>query len=313
MVLVTVTPNAALDKTVDVPNFSLGQRHRCAQGLTLPGGKGINVARALKILAEPVVATGLAGGAAGTRIVEELTAEGILNDFVRIRQESRTSTIIVDPTAGRQTEINEYGPEVDEGELAVLADKLHYLATGAYAVVLAGSLPRRVPVDWYAQTIRDLRKRKVVAVLDTEGEPLRLGVAAEPDIVAPNQFEAEELVGHEFATDQDFVEGLDEIAELGARQVLVTRETGCFALVKDGGSLRRFQVEVEPVEPVSTVGSGDAFLAGYLAGRARGKPVEDCLRQAVGCGVANALVVGAARFDPRESIRHAARAVVTEH
>lgn len=310
--LVTVTPNAALDKTLDVPNFSLGQRHRCQQGLVLPGGKGINVARALKILSEPVVATGLAGGATGTRIVEELTREGILNDFVRIAQESRTSTILVDPTAGRQTEINEYGPEVTEDELAMLAEKLHYLATGADLVVLAGSLPRRVAEEWYAQTIRDLRRRKVAVVLDAEGEPLRLGVAAEPDWVAPNQYEAEELVGHEFGTDQDFLDGLDEIAELGARNVLVTTETGCFALVRDGNATRRFQVVIERVEPLSTVGSGDAFLAGFLAGRARGKAVEDALRQGVGCGVANVLTVGAGRFDTREAVRHSARAVVTE-
>ena len=81
---VTVTPNAAIDKTLDVANFQLGQRHRCQQGRVQAGGKGINVARALKRLEEPVVATGLAGGATGTRIVEELAREGMLNDFVRI-------------------------------------------------------------------------------------------------------------------------------------------------------------------------------------------------------------------------------------
>ena len=96
--IVTVTLNAALDRTLTVPHFLRGQRHRASQVLTLAGGKGINVARALKRLDVPVVATGLAGGRTGTRIVEELTAEAILNDFVRIGEESRTSTAVVDPT-----------------------------------------------------------------------------------------------------------------------------------------------------------------------------------------------------------------------
>jgi len=97
--IVTVTLNAALDRTLTVPNFQRGQRHRASGGLTLAGGKGINVARALKRLEVPVVATGLAGGLTGTRLVEQLTEEAILNDFVRIADESRTSTAVVDPTS----------------------------------------------------------------------------------------------------------------------------------------------------------------------------------------------------------------------
>ncbi len=142
--IVTVTLNAAIDRTLTVPNFQLGQRHRASAGLTLAGGKGINVARALKRLGVPVVATGLAGGRTGTRIIEELTGEAILNDFVRIAGESRTSTAVVDPTGGTYTEINEWGPHVEPDELQMLLDKLHYLAGGAEFVVLAGSLPRGV-------------------------------------------------------------------------------------------------------------------------------------------------------------------------
>src|SRR2546423_8274012 len=96
-VIVTVTLNAAIDRTITVPNFQRGQRHRASAGLSLAGGKGINVARALKALGVPVVATGLAGGQTGTRIVERLTDEAILNDFVRIEGESRTSTAVVGP------------------------------------------------------------------------------------------------------------------------------------------------------------------------------------------------------------------------
>src|SRR5437764_12573704 len=177
--IVTVTLNAAIDRTLTVPNFQLGQRHRASQGLTLAGGKGINVARALKALDVPVVATGLAGGRTGTRIVEELTNEAILNDFVRISDESRTSTLVVDPTIGTSTEIYEWGPHVGDEELAILLEKIAYLSRGADVVVLAGSLPRGVDPSFYGEAIRELTRRRVRTVLDTEGEPLRRGVEAE--------------------------------------------------------------------------------------------------------------------------------------
>ena len=158
--IVTVTLNAALDRSLTVPTLQLGQRHRASEVLTLAGGKGINVARALKRLEVPVVATGLAGGRTGTRIVEELTGEAILNDFVRIRDESRTSTLVVDPTSGRQTEINEWGPKVSEAELGMLMDKLRYLSRGADAVVFAGSLPRGVSDTFYADAASTLQAKR---------------------------------------------------------------------------------------------------------------------------------------------------------
>ena len=231
--IVTVTLNAALDRSLTVPTLQLGQRHRASEVLTLAGGKGINVARALKRLDVPVVATGLAGGRTGTRIVEELTSEAILNDFVRIRDESRTSTLVVDPTSGRQTEINEWGPKVTETELGMLMDKLRYLSRGAEAVVFAGSLPRGVAETFYGEAARELGRRGIRVALDTEGEPLRHGLEAEPWLVSPNQQEAEQLVGQELFDDEDFLMALDSIAELGARNVHITLEDGCFALVRE--------------------------------------------------------------------------------
>src|SRR5213079_2006353 len=216
LVIVTVTMNAAIDRTLTVPNFQRGQRHRASGGLTLAGGKGINIARALKRLGVPVVATGLAGGRTGMRIVEELTGEAILNDFVRIADESRTSTAVVDPTGGSYTEINEWAPHVEPDELALLLDKVEYLSRGADFVVFSGSLPRGVADGFYAEAIRDLNRRHVRAVLDAEGSPLRLGAEAEPFLVSPNQGEAEGLVGQELNDQEDFTMALDRIADVGA-------------------------------------------------------------------------------------------------
>jgi 1-phosphofructokinase family hexose kinase len=301
--IVTVTLNAAIDRTLTVPNFQLGQRHRASQGLTLAGGKGINVARALKRLDVPVVATGLAGGRTGTRIVEELTSEAILNDFVRIADESRTSTAVVDPTSAKYTEINEWGPHVSEEERAMLLDKISYLARGADMVVFAGTLPRGVEESFYANAIRDLNRRHVRAVLDSEGQPLRLGVEAEPYLVTPNQREAEALVGQEFNDDEDYLMALDRIADMGARNVLVTAEARSFGLFREDRKRLVFRADAQELELVSAVGSGDVLLAAFLAARVSERSVEDSLRQAVAAGAASTLAVGAGRFEPREASR----------
>ena len=301
--IVTVTMNAAIDRTLTVPNFQRGQRHRASAGVTLAGGKGINVARALKTLGVPVVATGLVGGTTGSRIVQELTDEAILNDFVHIDGESRTSTAVVDPTGGTYTEINEWGPAVRSEELGMLLEKLHYLTQGAELVVFAGSLPRDVPVEFYAEAIHDLARRHVLSALDSEGEPLRLGVEAEPFLVSPNQREAEGLVGQEFHDDEDFELALGQIAELGPRNVLVTTETGCVALLREEREAQRFRAVAPRVEPVSAVGSGDVLLAAFVAARHAGRGPEDALRAAVAAGAASTLDVGAGRFDARQAGR----------
>jgi 1-phosphofructokinase family hexose kinase len=310
LVIVTVTLNAAIDRTLTVPNFQLGHRHRASAGLTLAGGKGINVARTLKALDVPVVATGLAGGRTGTRIVEELTTEAILNDFVRIGGESRTSTMVDDPTGGTATEIYEWGPQVSRDELGVLLEKIAYLARAADLVVLAGSLPRGVDPGFYAEAIRELSRRRVRAVLDAEGEPLRLGVEAEPWLVSPNQREAEGLVGQELHDEEDFLMALNAIAELGARNVLIGHGAGAFALIREERRGRRFEANIPPLVPVATAGAGDAMLAGYLAASVAEQSTEEALRSAVATGAAATLEVGGGRFDPREASRLASNVTV---
>jgi 1-phosphofructokinase family hexose kinase len=269
--IITVTLNTAIDKTLAVPNFRLGRRHRTVEQTSMPGGKGVNIARVLKTLGQPVIATGLAGGPTGTRLVEQLTQMSVLSDFVRIREETRTNTAVIDPTTGDQTEINERGPAVSAQEIELFVDKLLYLAKGASMCVFAGSLPRQVDVDVYAGLIRELRRLGVTTIVDTDGDPLRRAVRAEPDVISPNVLEAEELVGHEFNEEEDHVIAVREMVQLGAREAIMTTPDGCFAHVQSaepggGGVLYRVRLQ-GPVEPRATVGSGDAFLAGFVAAR----------------------------------------------
>jgi 1-phosphofructokinase/tagatose 6-phosphate kinase len=298
--ILTVTLNAAMDRTLGVPSMRLGRRHRAVEHRARAGGKGVNVARALKLLRRPVIATGLAGGPTGGRVLELLAEEGILNDFTRIADESRTNIALVDPTSGEQTEINERGPTVAPEELERYLEKLLYLAQGARLCVIAGSIPPGVDSDVYATLIGELRRLGVSTVLDSYGDPMRAALRAEPAAVTPNIDEAEEIVGHEFESAEDEVMGLNGLIEMGAREAVVTRESGCLAVVGPPESRRRYEVTIEPLEPVATVGSGDAFVAGYVAGLYDGLSARDCLVYGVACGAQATQHMGAGSVDPRE-------------
>jgi 1-phosphofructokinase family hexose kinase len=296
--ILTVTLNAAIDRTVAVPNFRLARRHRAVESRTVAGGKGVNVARALSLLGRPVIAAGMVGGPTGTRVLEELHEESVLTDFVRIAAETRINLAVIDPTSGEQTEINERGPAVSPEEVKRLFERIGYLAGGAKICVLAGSLPPGAGDDLYAKLVSDLNRRGVPVVLDAEGEAMLAGVRAGASMVTPNEREAEELVGQEFAADgSDLAEGLQEITRLGAVEAAITRPAGCVAAVGEGSERRLLEVHTEPLEPVSTVGSGDAFVAGYVAARYEDRTPEECLAYGVACGAESTQHFGAGTVD----------------
>jgi 1-phosphofructokinase family hexose kinase len=259
-----------------------------------------------------VIATGLVGGAAGARIMERLTDESILQDFTRIAGESRTNLAVIDPTTGEQSEINERGPEVRPEEVDLFVEKLLYLAQGASLCVLAGSAPPAVDPAIYARLIGELRRLGVPAILDTDGEPMRLGLRAEPAVVAPNVVEAEEAVGQEFNDADDFALGLAGLLEMGAGEAVITREAGCVAIVGKGNDRRRYEVQIESLEPISGVGSGDCFLAGYVAARYEGRSAPECLAYGVACGAESTQHFGAGSIDPNEVERLLPRVEVRE-
>jgi 1-phosphofructokinase family hexose kinase len=298
--ILTVTLNAAIDRTVAVPSFRQGHRHRAVEASTVAGGKGVNVARALKLLDRPVIATGLAGGPTGARLMERLAEESILTDFTWIAGESRTNLAVIDPTSGEQTEINERGPDVSSEELERFLEKLLYLARGARLCAIAGSLPPSVPPSFSARIVEELKALGVETIVDTEGEPLTASIRAEPSAVTPNVSEAEGAVGHEFNDREDLLNGLASLVELGATDAVITRPEGCVASLKAGDERRVYEVTAPPVDPVATVGSGDAFVAGFVAARYDGRSPDECLRFAVACGAESTQHFGAGSVDPAE-------------
>lgn len=296
--ILTVTLNTALDRTVAVPRISLGLRHRATEARRAPGGKGVNVARALKALGEPVIATGLAGGTTGQRISELLEAEQVLHDFVTVEGLSRTNISIVDPTTGTQTEINERGPQVSAAELERFADRLDYLCKGASFCVFAGSLPPGAPPDIYAELIERVTARGVPALLDTDGEPMRRGLRAQPAIVVPNASEAEEAVGWEFSGAEEIAAGVRGLVEMGAEQAIITTANGAHAVLAEGHEKVAISASIPPLQTVAGAGSGDAFIAGYVKAQHAGAGASERLCYAVACGAESTQHLGAGMVDP---------------
>jgi 1-phosphofructokinase family hexose kinase len=311
-VILTVTLNAAIDRTVAVPNFRQGNRHRAVEASTFAGGKGVNVARTLKLLGRPVIATGLAGGPTGARLMERLAEESILTDFTWIAGDSRTNLAVIDPTSGEQTEINERGPDITPEELERFLEKLLYLARGARMCVIAGSLPPSVPAVFCARVIAELKTLGVETILDTDGEPLVEGLRAGPAAVTPNAREAEGVVGYEFNDREDLLTGLRELVELGAGEAMITRPDGCVASLLVDGHQAIWEVSAPTLEPVSAVGSGDALLAGFAAARFDGRAPEESLRFAVACGAESTQHFGAGNIDPDQVERVSEGVKVTD-
>lgn len=310
--ILTVTLNPALDRTMTVPNFQVGFRHRATDTVILPGGKGINVARAAKSLGRPVVATGFVGGREGDQIVADLNGEGILADFVHIEGESRTYTAVVDSATGVVTEINEHGPAIKADEFEKLYDKLDYLGKAADIVVLAGSLPRDLDDDCYAKLIERLRRHDVKIVFYTYGDPLKVGIKAEPDFIFPKLIDAERVIGYEFNDLSDEIRAAERMCSMGAGSTVITSRYKCVAHLAVGEERHTYVATAPPVQVVSPMGWGDALVGGYCVRMLEGDSPAECLRFGLGCGAANLTRYGAGVFSPDEAVELAGRVDIRE-
>jgi 1-phosphofructokinase family hexose kinase len=195
IVIVTVTLNPSLDRTLAVPRLAWNEVLRATASRLDWGGKGFNVSRALQALGAESLAMGLVGGATGERLQRGLHELGIATDLVPITGETRSNTVIAEEAGERYVKVNEPGPPVQAEELAAFLDRARARLRPGDLWVLAGNLPPGAPSDFYAQIIALIREGGGRVLLDTGGEPLRLGCAAGPYLIKPNQAEFEELTG----------------------------------------------------------------------------------------------------------------------
>lgn len=304
--ILTVTLNAAVDKTYTVPGFALNGVYRPSRMRVSAGGKGINVARVYQTLGGKAVATGFVGGSNGDYIRRQLAAEGIADDFVTVADESRVCIAVMDPVGGTQTEVNENGPRVGSIECEALLGRLRELLPGSAAVVLSGSIPPGTPVTIYRDIIRLAQEELGVrAVLDTSGEALVQGIAAGPFLAKPNQHE---LIALGIPADDPGAAAQELQRRYGISIALVTAGArGAF--LADGESV--WSAVPPSVCLVSAVGSGDSLTAGFLWALERGDSLPDALRLGVGAGAANALSESAGFLESTQVFGLAARTHLT--
>jgi 1-phosphofructokinase family hexose kinase len=287
----TVTLNAAVDKTWRLEALQPGLLHRPTSRVTLAGGKGINVSRVLRALGAETLATGLVAGPTGEAILRLLAAEELPHQFHRLAAgDSRTCVALVHADGTPPTEINEYGPTVDgadfEGFLAVFEQHL----PAASWVVLSGSLPPGLPADAYVRLLALARRAGKRVSLDSSGPELPALLPFAPDVIKPNEQEAAALLGAPVVLDQ-LPAALAHLQAAGPRVVALSMGRAGAAVATDSEA---WWIRAPEVPVVNPVGSGDAFLAAFLAQWERGAGLAEAARWGVAAGSANAAVEGAA-------------------
>lgn len=302
--IITVTPNPSLDRTIELPHLRRGEVHRATAVRLDPGGKGVNVARALTAAGLDTIAVLPSGRAPGGRLTGLLDVHGVRAATVSIDGATRTNITLVEPD-GTTTKINESGPVLTTAEAAELAERVVTLAADASWVVTCGSLPTGISVDFHADVVRRVGTRVAV---DASGPALRAACAAGPDLIKPNHEELAELVGRPLTSLGDVLDAARELRASGVGAVLVSLGAGGALLVEARGvhGSGEFHATSAPVAVRSTVGAGDAALAGFLAAGGAG---PDALRHAVAYGAAACRLPGSAMPGPHEIDPHDVRVV----
>jgi 1-phosphofructokinase len=293
-VIVTLTANPSIDRTLEIPSLDRGEVLRATAARLHPGGKGVNVARALAANGVSARAVLPAGGREGDLLLDLLARLGVETVAVRIAEPVRENVAIVEPD-GTVTKLNAPGPRLSEEEAAQLIEVTVEASRGADWVALCGALPPGAPEDLYATLVERLHATGVRVAIDTSGPPLPKSIDAGADLVKPNAEELAEAVARPIETLRDVVEGAHQLLHRGAGHVLVSLGSQGALSVSDGLVLRAWST---PVVPRSTVGAGDAALAGYLAAAADGG--AEALRTAVAWGAAAVRLPGTGMPGPAD-------------
>ena len=259
--IVTLTPNPSVDRTVFVDDVVLGSVNRSQRSWSEPSGKGVNVALALHAAGAPVRAVLTAGGSVGAQLRQMLGAAGLDTVIVPIAGEIRSNISLTQPN-GAVTKINEAGPRLSGEETDRLLRAVAEHMRGAGWLVCAGSLPEGLPANWYGELVELGHRNGVLVAVDTSGEALAESLSAGPDLVKPNVHELADLTGQVPETLGDVIEAAQELRRRGARTVLASLG-GDGAMLVDATGPVWGHAPVDRV--ISTVGAGDAMLAGYLS------------------------------------------------
>ena len=287
--IITLTLNPGLDRTLTVPRIRFGDVLRATRTRLDWGGKGLNVSRALRAMGMDSLAMGLVGGATGRMLEFGLAELGIAADMVQIVGETRTNFVVTASGADQHIKVNEAGPTVGPQELEALLDRIRQRARSGDVWILSGSLPPGAPPDIYAQLIGLVHGAGAKAFLDTSGEPLRLGCTARPFLVKPNAVEAELMTGQHIESNADALDAAGFFLEQGVELVALSLGAAGLLLMSRQSAVRAFPPEVRVRTPV---GAGDALLAGITWALEQSLPLEEAARWGVAAGTATAMSEG---------------------
>lgn len=299
-VIVTVCLNPAIDVTYRVPELSVGRSHRVLEVHARAGGKGVNVARVLHQLDEPVTVAGFCGGTTGADITADLQRSGLRAVLMPISGQSRRTVTVVD--AEDATVFNEPGPPVTDVEWAAFTTAFRDLAKTGRVVVMSGSVPPGCPDTAYAELVAIARANGVAVILDAEGEQLRLALGARPDVAKPNAAEVANLFGCPVTTRQDARDAAQLLCDGGADVGIVSLGAEGFVAVTPSAV---FDVRLPRRIGGNQTGAGDGLAGAIARGLARHDPWPELLADAAAISAAAVAVpvAGSVAMDVMAEIR----------
>jgi len=287
--IVTVSLNPALDKTLFVDSFAVDAVNRVLGSRMDAGGKSINVAKIINAMGGDTLATGIIGGSSGKFIQSQLDSMGIRHDFVVTDAATRTNLKISDRTHRTMTELNERGEPVTEELLRKVWEKIESLVSSGDVVVISGANPPGMGDEVLADWITRLKDMGIAVALDTVGAPMQLGIRAKPNVIKPNLSELSELFGEQLHYLRDVIAAARSIVQQGVDTVIISMGADGALFVTKDQILRCPGLHV-PI--CSTVGSGDAMLGAVLHSMQQGCTLEDTARWGMAAGSANVMCDG---------------------
>lgn len=292
--ITTITLNPAVDKTIEINNFSIGSVNRISSSRVDAGGKGINVSKVIQSLGGKSKAIGILAGKNGDFIKKYLDSIGIENDFVFIEGETRINTKVVDSVNHTNTDINEIGPAVSIKDIDELWNKFYGSSNENSIVVFSGSIPKDVDKSIYKAWIEKAKGKNIKTILDADGELFKQGIKAGPYLVKPNIHELEGLFEEKIDSIEKTIKLSKELLSYGIEIVVVSLgEDGALFVKKDSAILAKgIKVEVK-----STVGAGDSMVAALAFAMDKGYDLEKAIRLSVACGTASVMTEGTQAAD----------------
>lgn len=282
--IVTVTLNPALDKTLILDTFYISEVNRVVSIREDAGGKGINVSNLITSLGGDTIATGVVAGPTGDFIEKQLTQLGTAYDFVHTEGNTRTNTKVVDIQNKTHTDINEPGVPLTNEALEQVEEKIFKHVEEDGIVVFSGSVPKNLGKDIYGKLITKVKQKGIKTILDADGELLQKGMEAGPYLIKPNINELEMLYGKKFSSMEETIRYAKDMLKYGIEIIALSMGAdGCAFITKD----KTYFAKAIPVEVKSTVGAGDSMVAALAYAIQQKTPFEEAIKLAVAAATAS--------------------------